>query len=568
MKIHSYLLIPLICTSLLCSACQTPENTDDSSVPTTEHTNTVISAPTDKEYIFTSNAPVFSLDGSFYNGDISVELKTEKTAEIYYTEDGSEPDKSDVLYTAPIIYEADNTDHPKAHTIKAKAYYADGTESDVSVHTYFTALGVSERFSEYVFSISGDPSILTEKPDGIFYKDNYKQRGRESEREVYLSAWDTTGKQILGQYCGVRIYGGSSRESSIKSMKLFARKSYASGLGAFHTDLFQTPLADNSGSVIDEYDKLVIRNGGNDFQFAFIRDELCQMLAIQAGFADYEAVVPAVCYLNGEYYGLFWLHESYCDDYFKDKYPNETDLGKFIVCEGTDTEKDVDEEDSESVHAIAFNEMYAEYSDAELTNDSVYTQLCSLMDVENYLDYFAFNIYINNRDWPQNNFRCYRYAPAEEETAGEGVYDGRWRFLLHDMDYSMGMYEQPELQADYNNLAHILKEGDERYSPLFAALMEREDCRTYFSDKIHELANGALDGENISDVCSKLNGSRYSEQMMFYKHLDNLRNQGDQSIWTYSGHLSGQLGIIRSFAEKREKYMLQFLEECLQEYNE
>ncbi len=566
-KIVSYILA-LLCLSISCCGCQTNEMSDDSSVPSTEATSPIICAPEDKNYIFPSNAPVFSLDGSFYNGDISVELLTAESSQIYYTEDGSEPDKTATLYTNPIIYQSEITDFPKAHTIKAKAYYADGTESEVSVHTYFTALGVSERFSEYVFSISGDPAELTEKPDGIFYKDNYKQRGRESEREVHLSAWDTNGKQILSQYCGVRIYGGSSRESSVKSMKLFARKSYASGLGAFHTDLFSTALSDHSGQVIDEYDKLVLRNGGNDFQFAFIRDELCQTLAMQAGFSDYESVVPAVGYLNGEYYGLFWLHETYCDDYFKDKYPCDNALGKFIVAEGTDTKKDVDEEDDESIHAVEFNEMYEKYSKADLTNDEMYEQLSRVMDVENYLDYFAFNIYINNKDWPQNNFRCYRYAPAEGEAIKDDVYDGKWRFLLHDMDYSMGMYEQPELQANYNNLAHILTEGDERYSALFSALMEREDCRNYFSDKIKVLADGVLDAENITEVCSKLNGSRYSEQMMYYKHLENLRNKGDNTIWTYSGHLNGQLGIIRSFAEKREKYMLQFLEECMQMYSE
>ncbi len=568
MKYHRCRLLAalLSCSVLLCGCNDAPSTTE--SQETTEAPPVVISAPEDKVYIFESNAPVFSLEESFYSADLSVELKTAYEAEIYYTTDGSEPDKNATRYAEPLYFTCEDTDFPTAHTIKAKAYYSDGTESATSVHTYFTAKGAAERFSEYVFSISGDPAALTEGPDGIFYGENSELRGRESEREVYLTAWDPSGEVILSQYCGVRIYGGASRYNTIKSMKLFARKSYGNdaGIGAFHTDLFQTPLADGSGLVIDEYDKLVLRNSGNDFQFGFIRDELCQTLAAEAGFADYEALVPAVCYLNGEYYGLFWLHETYCDDYFKDKYPNDAALGKFIICEGTDTEKDVEEDDADSVHAEDFNAMYAQYSEADLTDAALYEELCAMMDVENYLDYFAFNIYINNRDWPQNNLRCYRYVPMEGEVPGEGVYDGKWRFLVHDMDYSMGMYEQPEVLADYNTLGHILTEGDERYSPLFAALLEREDCRTYFSDKIHEYADGVLDGAHITEVCSSLNGSRYLEQMKYYSHLENLRNEGDGTIWTHSSHLGGQLDIIYDFAEQREDYMLQYLEDCLAAY--
>lgn len=574
-KLYCYLLTLMCVTAVICG-CSSQKSTESSSADVTEsssadvneQTSVIISAPEDKEYIFPDNAPVFSLEDSFYNAHLSIELKTAYDAEIYYTEDGSEPDKSDTLYTEPIFYECEVTDFPTAHTIKAKAFYADGTESATSVHTYFTAAGTNEHFSEYVFSVSGEPSELTESPDGIFYGENYEARGRESEREVYLSAWDNNGKQVMGQYCGVRIYGGGSRMNSIKSMKLFARKSYSSGDGKFVTSIFNTEVQDGSGNTVGEYDKLVLRNGGNDFQFAFIRDELCHTLAAEAGFSDYEAVKPAVCYLNGEYYGLFWLHETYCDDYFKEKYPNEAALGKFVIAEGTDTEKDVDETDEDSVHSVEFNEMYEKYSAADLTDDTVYDELCSLMDVENYLDYFAFNIYINNKDWPQNNFRCYRYCPLDGESAGEGVYDGKWRFLLHDMDYSMGMYEQPELLANYNNLGHILKKGDERYSPLFAALLEREDCRTYFSDKIYELADGVLDGENIKSALASLNGTRYFEQMKFYRHLNSLRSKGDSSIWTNASHLTEQLNIINSFAEKREKFMLSYLDECLEKYEQ
>lgn len=557
-------VLGMLCACTLLCGCSAAGASDGIQEPAQESA-VIISAPEDKVYIYPDNAPVFSLEDYFYNADIAVELKTASPAEIYYTQDGSEPDRTSTLYTEPIHYVCETTDFPTAHTLKAKAYYEDGTESAVSVHTYFAAKGAAERFSEYVFSISGDPALLTEEPDGIFTGENYKLRGRESEREVYLSAWDASGAQILGQYCGVRIYGGGSRENSIKSMKLFARKSYASGIGAFHTDLFQTPLADGSGLVIDEYDKLVLRSGGNDFQFAFIRDELCHVLAQKAGFSDYEAVVPAVCYLNGDYYGLFWLHETYCDDYFKDKYPNEAALGKFVIAEGTDAEKDVVDGEEEAAHAEEFNTMYDTYAAADLTDDALYAELCAQMDVANYLDYFAFNIYINNRDWPQNNFRCYRYAVPEGETAGEGVYDGKWRFLLHDMDYSMGMYEQPELLADYNNLEQILNKKSERYSPLFAALMQRSDCRSYFREKIQELADGVLDGESIKETCSKLNGSRYLEQMKFYRHLEELREAGDWSIWTASGHLTGQLAIIQNFAEKREDCMLRCLDECLPE---
>ena len=140
---------------------------------------------------------------------------------------------------------------------------------------------------------------------------------------------------------------------------------------------------------------------------------------------------------------------------------------------------------------------------------------------------------------------------------------GRWRYLVHDMDYSMGMYEQPELMANYDTLGHVLKEGDERYSPLFAALMQRPDCRRFFRGKILEYADGALDGEHIREVLAELNGSRYLEQMQYYKHLENLRNAGDGSIWTYSGHLSDMLDIIKNFADAREGYMLEDLEEHL-----
>lgn len=560
----------LCIAAMLCSCSQSAEQSSsqqDNSSSASSLEDYVVSAPADKTYTFVDNSPVFSLDDTFYPCSIKVDLLTATNAEIYYTLDGSEPTKESSLFSESILFECEKSDFPTAHTVKAKAFYADGTESAVSVHTYFCAKNVDERFSTAIFSITADPALLTEGPDGILYGDNHELRGSESEREIHLQAWDKSGNEILSQYCGIRIYGGASRESSIKSFKLFARKRYASGIGSFKTDIFQTPVEDSSGDIIAKYDKLVLRNSGNDFQFAFIRDELSQTLAMQAGFTDYEAVVPAVCYVNGEYYGFFWLHENYCDDYFKNKYPNENAQGEFMILEGTETGKDVEEGDETAPFAEEFNAMYESFSAMDLTDEANYSSLCEFMDVENYLDYYAFNIYINNKDWPQNNYKCYRYFPLEGESGYDGVYDGRWRFLLHDMDYTYGMYEQTEVMANYNNIGQILKEGSERYSPLFEKLMHRSDSREYFTAKINELASGVLSEQNIVDTLNAMSSMRYFEQNYYYEHIENKRNEGAHDLWTYAGHLTGYVQLIKDFAAQRGDYILSYVDSELAKYD-
>lgn len=524
-------------------------------------------AAPDKAYEFPDNAPVFSLEGAFYDHPILVELKTQKEAQIRYTLDGTDPNESSLCYdpTEGLYFQEGGRDKPKVIVIRARAYYPDGSISGVSCRTYFCGTNVSERFSTAVFSVSGDPAVLTEGPDGIFYGKNYSQRGDESERAVFIEAWDAQGQRMFAQHSGIRIYGGASRESSIKSTKLYARKEYGSEVGKFHTDIFGTPVEDGSGAVVKEYDKLVLRNAGNDYQFGFIRDELVHTLAKQAGFTDYEAVVPAVMYLNGEYYGLFWLHESYCDDFFKNKYPNEEAAGEFVVVEGTERGKNTQEDGGKELYAEEYNRMYDIYAYADLTDEETYQSLRQLVDVENYLDYCAFNIYINNYDWPQNNYKCYRYVPLDGEDF-TGVYDGRWRYLLHDTDYSFHIYEQKQVAATYNNIREILKPSSDRYAPLLDALMHRAECREYFLGKLTEYSEGVLSGENVTKRLYELHTLRCTELDYYYAHMDDLRKKGDSSFWTSANTLAENMDMIRAFANQRDDYILKYAEMALEAY--
>lgn len=503
----------------------------------------------------------FSEAGYFFSKNTFIELSVasaQKDGYITYTLDGTEPTRTETLYTEPILLVTNTGDSPNVYSIRAKVWYDDGTVSDTCVHTYFLSESIKERYTTVIFSINGDPAELTGGPDGILYGENYKQRGRASEREVHIEAISADGDLLFEQYAGVRVFGGTSREHAVKSLKLFARKEYEEGKGTFATTLFGSTTADGS-KPITKYDKLVLRNGGDDFQSAFLRDELVQRLAGTAGFSVYEAVVPALAYVNGSYYGFYWLHESYCDKYFQ--YRNGKSDGEYVILEGSDTAKSLSGDAAENAAAKEYNALYKKYAYADLTVEETYTELCSLVDIENYLDYMALNMYVANYDWPQGNYRCFRYYAAEDEAYGSGEMDGRWRFLLHDADTAFGTYQSTEdAGAARNDLEQVLgSKSNKRYSPLLAALLVREDCKQYFIGKILEYMNGAFSYDNVCAVLDQMCSERDAELSYYYQYLNTLK--GTFEIYARPERTNLHLDRIRSFAKQRPAYMIQYLED-------
>lgn len=542
------------------SSVSSGSHISSSSEPSSGNTDAENERNTIEAFSFSQDGSVTLSEERFINVLSYITISAQDGAKIYYTTDGSTPDESSTLYGEPIEFKSSTGDFPNCIVLKAMTVLPDGTKSAVATHTFFSMLGIDSRFETLVFSISGNPDELTNGPDGILYGDNVELRGRDSEREVYIEAINPDGSLVFEQGAGVRVYGGASRGVSIKSLKLFARKEYDENHGKFKIDTFGTIGAD--GDVMNKYDKLVLRNYGNDFQFAFIRDELNQRLAAQAGYTDVEAVVPAVVYLNGEYYGLVWLHENYCDDFFKDKYGNGD--GRYEVIEGGETYKKTDDDDEENVApAIEYDDFYDSIAYSDLTDEENYKKLCEFMDVENYLQYYAFNIYVNNFDWPNNNYKCYRYYASEGEEYGDDQMDGRWRFLLHDTDFSLHLYEEDRTSAGYNNITQILDENNDRYSPLFANLMKRDDCKKYFMDEMVRLMDGVFSHDNVCKTIDDMNSERYSEMLLYFDHLENLK-KSDDSIWIWYDEYQRRTQNIKDFVKYRRGYIEEYLIEAFE----
>lgn len=511
---------------------------------------------------------VFDCENEMKYSDVTLKINAPAGAKVYYTLDGSTPDENSELYKEDLVFEARGGNFPKAYTFRAKALLTDGTWTDTAARTFLTGKNLEGRFSTVVFSVSGDPDELINEPDGIFTGTNYEQRGRESEREVFVEAWDSDGSNLFSQFAGVRIYGGYSRRATIKSMKLYARKSYDPLNGKFKFKKFETPKLDGSEENIKKYDRLVLRNGGNDNGQSFIRDEFSQTLVKQAGLECYEAVIPAVAYLNGEYYCYYWLHESYCDDFLQQKFGKAE--GEFIIAEGTDITKSDDDEIQKYIDE--YNAEYKKFSNMDFTVDANYAALDSFMDVEDYLTFFAWNVAINNWDWPNNNFKCYRYVEATVDvlnaedavaTPDRENFDGRWRFLYHDMDWTYNLYNNQKAMSSVDTLNEILNPNDERYSPLFDALMKRPESREFFRKQTMTFLDTVLNEENMVKTLTSLSESRMEEMEYYLKFLENEQHKGVDDLMSDRGYFTSCEKQIMDFSRDRSFYVIKYMDEHL-----
>lgn len=505
----------------------------------------------------------FSEQDYFYTKDTRIEILCDKPGKVYYTTDGSDPDKEQELYKEPIKLIA-NKD-TKATVIKAKAYYDDGTDSAVIIHTYFVGNNVKERFDTLIFSVTADPYNLTDYEHGIFVEGklrddfvadnpgvqvepddpaNYNIRGKEGEREVYLEVFEPNGTKVISQNAGIRTYGGWSRARAQKSIKIFGRKEYDPVNNKLKYEFFPDRTS-VTGDIIDSYKQLVLRNCGNDNGFAFIRDELFQTLAGQAGY-DHEAVRPAAMFVNGEYRGFFWMHEVYNEEYFENHYGKYD--GNIQMLEGGELFKTPDSDGENTEIIKEYEDMYHTYSEMDLTDDLNYSKLNSVLDVQNYLEYYALNIFLGNEDWPHNNYRTYRYYAAEGEAYREAPFDGKWRYLPHDMDFSTGIYGRG---ATDNNISLYIGQNGEIKDPcpLFGQLMRREDCREIFVRKTLDLINGVFESSYFNGELDRMNESRLNE-------LEHTYGKNLLDDWVEYGQLSDRLMMLKNYISMRDEYIM------------
>jgi len=523
---------------------------------------------------------VFSLPSGFYQDVQQLEMSTGlKGAQIYYTTDGSIPDETDLLYEGALTLEettskADPLSHitgitpgeayivqkdfPSAHIIRAVAIAPDSTRSAITSGTYFVGYDRQELYGNTpIMLLAIDPSHLFDYETGIYVngkyhdewlrewegpfeswqgKGNYSQRGSEWERPVTVTYLPAEGEGFT-QDMGVRIKGGVSRTNNQKSLRLIARADY--GEKNVKYELFPDNLRESDGEVVKKYKSFTLRNGGNDIDHGKIRDPFINRLATGLRM-DTAANMPAIAFINGEYWGLYTLNEEYSDNFFDYHYGiNNDNIVSIKVGEV---------EEGEDSDITLFEEMFDYVAWEDMTDPDCYAAASEMLDMGSFADFCALQFYIRNEDGPfhNNNWQMWRVrVPGQDDSP---MADGKWRMMLYDTDYSSGVYDNGSTYYD-NNIAYVINNSDEYYSSddrlpalLFLSLIENEEFRDEFID-------AACDIRNLFYERSRM-GALLDEMTDWYLPYqpDTLLRFGPQWVsWDPVRHFTGHLKNIRTF---------------------
>jgi len=442
----------------------------------------------------------FSHKGGIYEASFELSINANSTSTIRYTTDGTTPTNESFLYNHSVyldnsycsqtdinqiqIYAPDEHQPPnpnavpKSVVIRAAAFNEQGEQaSEVVTHSYFIkALGI-DHASLPIVSICADHDDLFNYETGIFvpgvhwesdnpkWTGNYYQRGSEWEIPIHLEFYEPSDSSGFRQDAGMRTHGGNARRHPQKGLRLYARSEY--GNSYFNHSIFpDRPMT--------SYKRLVLKSFASSWSHAGIEDYLTGQMIADLNI-DGVAMRPVILYINGEYWGLYYLQEKIDERYLEANYGVSKENVDLIEDWGGGTV-------AGSFHD--FNAMYNFFSNNDLSNPNHYDSLSNWMDIDNFIDYQLFQIFIANKDWPTNNMKCWRPRNAE----------GKWRWIFFDGDAGLEKLEH----EGYSKALDMEKENDATaHVTLFLRkLLEHPSFKTQFFNRLEELLNTSLNYQN------------------------------------------------------------------------
>ena len=406
-------------------------------------------------------SPDISLESGWYAEMQTINfIAPSDSISIYYTLNGNIPDSNDNLFTTTLTIDANTI-------ISYRAFSNGNLPSKISDRTYIFE---EDNHDLKVFSIHTDPENLWDYFDGIYvsgpnpsvdypyFGSNFWQPWSKFSRiEFFNSNKIKEGEEHLD----LEIHGGWSRAEPQKSFRLDFKSKY--------TGRIEYPIFDSKQNI-SSFNNLNLRNGGQHTWSDKIQDAVFSTVASKT-YVNYMAYEPCIVYLNGEYWGVYGAREKIDEHYVSDNFLIESSLvdlmNSFTVLNGT---------------SEAINTSFDYLMNEDVNSETFYQAFTHRFNIQNYIDYFVIQTYIQNMDWigiawGANNIKLWR--PQAE--------NGKIHYVLYDTDGSFSYFSGSEWD---NYLQYAMTPANPNiHSELFNKVLQNEQFRCEFSSRYADLIN-------------------------------------------------------------------------------
>lgn len=384
---------------------------------------------------------------------------------------------------------------------------------EVDVKDFF-----SDSTGIYVPGINYSP----EKWKGWWPPGNYTNKEQKAIRATMLSSQKDT---IFSDSVYAKVNGYGICGFPQKTLRLTWKKSI--GPSKLKKVIFPK-------DTIGCYKRLLLRNGGNDFVGTFFRDALLQSIAPEH--LPTQNCLTSTVTLNGEYWGIHNVREKIDRHYIKYHFDLKT------------SEYDFYENCGEIIHESenSYQQLLEVISDDQINSTEYFTKLDSIIDIPHWIDYFLFQCYIGNFDWPGANIKFFK------------PHNGKWKWLVFDLDLAFG-YDfilHHNKGADFNSIDLATKEKGEKWpNPDCSTLISRQLLKNPIikkmaADRFHFLQNTLF---SPTKVIVKIDSFQRKFAPHMPKHI---------ARWGYPVSIEEwkkNIEKLRTFARDRNQYLEKYL---------
>ena len=352
--------------------------------------------------------PVVDKNGCLFEGTLQICVNIPEGAHLMYTTNGKTPN-SQSSESLDGLFNINKT------TVYRFRLFKDGyLPSNVVTRSYIYK---DKDYYMPVISLVTNPNNLYDNTIGIYVTGtNGKTANQDYTKRNFNMEWDRPAnfefmenKEVtFNQEVNIAINGGWSRKYEPRSFKIKADKEY--GIGDLQYTFFED-------KAFNKNKTLLLRNGGNDNYNKYrLKDAALQTLVRQSGFKlNLQSYRPAHVFINGKYFAMLNIREPSNKHYAYANYGIDTDeIDAFEICVDSGyVQKDGTMK--------AFYEWYS--LSAKADDPLAYEQICDRVDIDDYINYMAFKLYLYDWDWPHNNTKGFRDRN-----------DGKFHFVIYDLD--------------------------------------------------------------------------------------------------------------------------------------